>query len=130
LQELKDLGPWVEIPAGQLTDNKRMYEGTALRNEFGNARTAATEMGDPDRGIDEDRGYGANHGVKRRRRPAVAFGSHPPKAINRCPAALSIKALRPACIKAVFSLIPVSSEALCTSSSCRLSVVLMHIYMH
>ena len=57
-------------------------------------------------------------------------GSDPPSSANRSAACLVIKPRKPACSKAVFSAIPVSSAACFMRASSRFKVVLMHMSIH
>src|SRR5437868_340429 len=88
-------------------------------------REACPEHIDPGRSIRQD------HAVVERRR-GIGFkpGIVPASDANRRALSRSIKACKPACNSAVFSLVPVNSRALSINSSSRINVVLICIIMH
>src|SRR5687768_14996696 len=91
--------------------------------QWGEHPTAAAEVLDPNRGVDED-----HRGGSRRRGGAFRLGLLPPKSANRRAASRSTSAFSPRLTNSDFSLIPVYSWAAASNSSSRVTVVRMAVF--
>jgi hypothetical protein len=119
--------PVLKIPAGQLADDERVQYDFSLLEEFPETGIPRLEMRNPDGCIDENHGtYRGDFLLGIGPRPV----SVPASLASRLLLSRAISASNPSLTNWVFSLIPVSSEALFRISSLILIVVLICTYMH
>src|SRR3954463_505277 len=98
-------------------DHERMNEHRTLIELRLQRLVLAPQMIDPDRGVRQ------NHLPKRRRGGAFSRGEVPPNRARRFALSRSIKALSASLIKVDFSSMFVSSRAIASMSSSRVTVV-------
>ena len=116
-----------DVPARQLADYKRMADHLCIEEQFFKMTAAPPKVGNPNRGIDDDHGYGFS-GL--RLRMARRSFSVPPSLARRLLLSRAIRASSPRRTKAVFSVRPVKRDASSKILSSMFNVVLIRINMH
>jgi len=121
----QDSGPVANRPARELPDDEGMTNDFAIVKQRLEMCIPVMEMIYPDRGVDEDHRYAA----LLRRGTGWRSLSLPPSLASRFALSLAIRYSSPILTSAVFSLTPVSSDALAIRVSSMLIVVLICISM-
>jgi hypothetical protein len=125
-QEDEDLLAIPQIPTGQLANDEWMGKHFSCAQQLRQASVPRTEVGNPDRRIDE----GHAPFLDRRRRMGESPVSVPPNVASRRALSLAMSASRPMRTRAVFSSTPASVAAFRSKVSSMFSVVLMCMNMH
>jgi len=125
-QEHEDRLAIAQIPAGQLANDEWVAENLSCAQQLREPNVPRTEVGDPDRRIDE----GHALFLERRRRMGKSPFSVPPNVASRRALSLAMSASRPIRTSAVFSSTPASVAALRSRVSSMFNVVLICINMH
>lgn len=128
-EKSEDLGPSAHLSESQLADDERVNQNEPILEKPTETGVSAPQVVDPDGRVDERqpavfRPYGGRR-LRAKRRPF----SEPPSAASRRALSRATRASRPAWTIAVFSFRPVSLRAFSSSSSFRISVVLICINM-
>ena len=126
-QQCQHFSPALEMTEGDLTRHEGMSNDLGLDQQLRQLVVPPAQVIHPNGCIGEDHGVDRRRARRRgtRRRPL----SEPPRAASLRALSRAIRASRPAWTIAVFSLSPVKTRALATSSSSRINVVLICISM-
>ncbi len=114
-----------EGAARNLANHERVHQHHAVVEQGRQLSVAVTQVVDPHRRVHEGHGFGR----RRDRSATAAEGSDPASRRNREECSRAMRARKPSCTSAVFSVTPVSRRASSNNVSSRIMVVLMHMSM-
>jgi IS5 family transposase len=128
-EKSEDLRPSAHSSESQLADDEWVSKNEPILEKPTETGISAPQVVDPDGRVDERQSAALRPDGGRRRRARRRPFSEPSSAASRRALSRATRASRPAWTIAVFSFRPVSLRALSSSSSSRISVVLICINM-